>query len=92
MIAIGKAADVAQGRDHGLRHRVIDAGQSHQQFDAWIGIGLGNQHLFDMRNLRFHGCQEAQIAVEQLPAFGVDSESVQPGKSRLGKQVGAGIG
>ena len=43
LVGAAKAADVTQGGQHGLGHGVIDAGQGHEQFDARVGVGLGDK-------------------------------------------------
>ncbi len=63
VVAVAKARDVAQRRQHGLGHRHADARQGHQQLHALVGVPRDRQHLIEPRDLVGQLVEQTQLAV-----------------------------
>ncbi len=89
-VAVGETRDVAQSSEQSLGHREIDAGQSHQQADAGIGVGLDGEIVGERGEFCFETGELAQMTVQGLAAQGIELEGGQPGAGARLEQIAGG--
>src|SRR5271165_1499509 len=83
----GKAGDIAQHGEQRLRDREIDAGQSHQQLDARIVVGLLSQCAGEIEDLLFDVTDLPKIAIQRLAAQRIDVELAKPGQRLRAEEI-----
>src|SRR5271165_1264285 len=83
----GKAGDIAQHGEQSLRDGKVDAGQSHQQFDARIVVGLLSECAGEIENLLFDVTELPELTIERLAAERIDVELAEPGERARREEI-----
>src|SRR5271165_3377712 len=83
----GKAGDIAQHGEQSLRDGKVDAGQSHQQLDARIVVGLLSECAGEIENLLFDVTELPELTIERLAAERIDVELAEPGERARREEI-----
>src|SRR5271166_3774036 len=83
----GKAGDIAQHGEQSLRDGKVDAGQSHQQLDARVVVGLLSECAGEIENLLFDVTELPELTIERLAAERIDVELAEPGERLRAEEI-----
>src|SRR5271166_5472665 len=83
----GRAGDIAQHGEQSLRDGKVDAGQSHQQLDARVVVGLLSECAGEIENLLFDVTELPELTIERLAAERIDLELAEPGQRARREEI-----